>query len=144
MSPRATRIAAAIAERGAWSFSRSSGPGGQRRDKTETRAELTIRREDLIAVDGLSERDRQRLTAALRLYARPLRLTSQAQRSRERNRDVVMARLESRVADALAPPAPSRRPTRPTRAARERRLAEKTHRAKIKSGRRSPGDDGST
>ncbi len=141
LSPRAARVAAAIAERATWGFSRSSGPGGQRRDKTETRAELTIRAADLEGVEGLSERDLARLGAALRLDTRPLRLTSQAQRSRERNREVVMERLERRVAEALAPPAPSRRPTKPSRAAKERRLAEKTHRARIKSGRRSPGDD---
>jgi len=141
MTPRATRVAAAIAERATWGFSRSSGPGGQRRDKTETRAELTIRAEDLTGLEGVRERDLARLVSALRLDARPLRLTSQAQRSRERNREVVMERLERRVADALAPPAPSRRPTKPSRAAKERRLAEKTHRAKIKSGRRAPGDE---
>jgi ribosome-associated protein len=138
MTPRAARVAATIAERATWGFSRSSGPGGQRRDKTETRAELTIRTEHL---EGLAERDVARLVRALRLDERPLRLTSQAQRSRERNREVVMERLRQRVADALAPAPPSRRPTGPSRAAKERRLAEKTHRARIKSGRRCPGDD---
>ncbi len=139
---RAARLAESIAARAEWAFSRSSGPGGQRRDKTETRAELTIRLADLEGVDGVSERDRDRLAAGLRLDTRALRLMSQAQRSRERNRQVVMERLERRVAEALAPPPASRRPTKPSRAARERRLAEKTHRARIKSGRRSPGDDG--
>lgn len=141
MTPRAARVAASIAERATWNFSRSSGPGGQRRDKTETRAELTIRAEDLEGLEGTSERERERLAAGLRLTERPLRLTSQAQRSRERNREVVLERLERRVADALAPPSPSRRPTKPSRAAKERRLAEKTHRARIKSGRRAPGDE---
>lgn len=141
MTSRAARVAAAIAERATWNFSRSSGPGGQRRDKTETRAELTIGPGDLAGVEGLGERERERLTAALRLESRPLRLTSQAERSRERNREVVVQRLERRVAEALAPPAPSRRPTAPSRAARERRLAAKTHRARIKSGRRAPGDE---
>ncbi len=137
-SARAARIAAHIAERADWGFSRSSGPGGQRRDKTETRAELTIRAADLA---GLPERDAARLIRALRLDARPLRLTSQAERSRERNREVVIARLQRRVAEALAPPPPSRRATRPTRASKERRLAAKTRRGQIKSGRRAPVDD---
>ena len=140
MTPtRAARLASEIAERATWGFSRSSGPGGQRRDHAETRAELTIRAEDLL---GLPERDIARLVAALGLDRRPLRLTSQAQRSRERNRAVVMERLERRVAEALAPAPPSRRPTRPSRASKERRLAAKTHRGQIKSGRRSPSDDG--
>ena len=138
MTPRVARVAAAIAERATWNFSRSSGPGGQRRDHTETRAELTVRIEDLA---GLPERDIVRLVAALHLDVRPLRLTSQAQRSRERNREVVLERLERRVADALAPAPPSQRPTRPTRAAKERRLTAKTHRGQIKSGRRTPPED---
>jgi ribosome-associated protein len=136
---RAARIAAAIAERATWGFSRSSGPGGQRRDHAETRAELTVRREDLA---GLSERDTARLVAGLHLDTRPLRLTSQAERSRERNREIVLERLERRVADALAPAPPSRRPTRPSRASKERRLAAKTRRSRIKSGRRSPPEEG--
>ena len=136
--PRAARVAAAIAERATWGFSRSSGPGGQRRDKTETRAELTIRIEDL---EGLSAHDVARLVPALGLDLRPLRLSSQAQRSRERNREVVLERLERRVAGALAPAPPSRRPTRPSRASKERRLAAKTHHGRIKSGRRSPDDE---
>ena len=142
MTPRAARVAAAIAERATWNFSRSSGPGGQRRDKTETRAELTVTAADVAGLDDLSDRERARLLGGLRLDRRPLRLTSQAQRSRERNREVVVERLQQRVAEALAPPAPTRRPTKPSRAAKERRLAEKTHRARIKSGRRPPGDEG--
>lgn len=132
------RVAALLAERAAWTYSRSSGAGGQRRDHTETRAELTVRRADL---DGLPERVAERLARALRLDDRPLRMTSQAERSRERNRDVVIARLERRVAEALAPPSPTRRPTRPTRGAKERRLADKARRSQIKSGRRAPADD---
>ncbi len=96
-------VAALLAGRGAWTYSRASGPGGQRRDHAETRAELTIRREDL---EGVPAPIAERLAARLRLDRRPLRLSSQADRSRERNREIVLARLERRVADALAPPAP--------------------------------------
>lgn len=131
-------VAALIAERASWGYSRSSGPGGQRRDHTETRAELTVRSGDL---DGLPERTAARLRAFLGLDERPLRLTSQAQRSRERNRDVVVQRLTDRVAEALAPGAPARRPTRPGRGARERRLADKSRRAQTKAGRRPPRPD---
>jgi ribosome-associated protein len=131
-------VAALIAERASWGYSRSSGPGGQRRDHTETRAELTVRSGDL---DGLPERIAERLRAFLGLDERPLRLTSQAQRSRERNRDVVIQRLTDRVAEGLAPGAPKRRPTRPSRGARQRRLADKSHRAQTKAGRRPPRPD---
>ena len=132
------RVAALLAERATWTYSRSSGAGGQRRDHVQTRAELTVRRDHL---EGLPERIARRLTEALGIDRRPLRMTSQAERSRERNRDVVIARLERRVAEALAPPSPARRATRPSRGAKERRLADKARRAQIKSARRPPGDD---
>ncbi len=133
------RVAALLAGRGLWTYSRASGPGGQRRDHAETRAELTIRRDDL---EGLPQPVAERLAERLRLDVRPLRLSSQADRSRERNREVVLARLERRVADALAPPAPPRRPTRPTRASAERRLAGKARRSSVKEGRRRPDPEG--
>jgi ribosome-associated protein len=131
-------VAGHLAARGAWTWSRSSGPGGQRRDHAETRAELTLRARDL---GELPHPVAARLRDAWGLARRPLRMTSQAERSRERNREVVMARLAARVAEALAPEPPERRPTRPTRAARERRRADKAHRAGLKAGRRPPADD---
>ena len=132
-------VAAHLAGGGAWHYSRASGPGGQRRDHAETRAELTIRLEDL---EGVPAPLAERLAAHLRLDRRPLRLSSQADRSRERNREIVLLRLERRVTEALAPPAPPRRPTRPSRGAKERRLAEKARRASVKEGRRRPDADG--
>jgi ribosome-associated protein len=131
--------AAHLAERAAWAYSRSSGPGGQRRDHAETRAELTVRAADL---EGLPPDVAERLAGRLGLDRRPLRLTSQAERSRERNREIVLARLERRVADALAPEPPPRRPTRPTRAARERRLADKARRSAVKAVRRPADPEG--
>jgi ribosome-associated protein len=133
-------VAALLAGRGAWSFSRSSGPGGQRRDHAETRAALTLTAEDL---EGLPAGLAARLAEGLRLDRRPLRLSSEAERSRERNRAIVLERLERRVADALAPAPPPRRPTRPTRAARERRLADKARRSQVKARRRAapPSED---
>ena len=90
------------------------------------------------ALEGLPEGLAARLAERLGLDRRPLRLSSQAERSRERNREIVLERLERRIAAALAPEPPPRRPTRPTRAARERRLADKTRRAALKSARRPP------
>jgi ribosome-associated protein len=126
--------AAHLAERAAWSYSRASGPGGQRRDHAETRAELTV---TAAALEGLPGEVAARLADRLGLDRRPMRLSSQAERSRERNREIVLERLERRVADALAPGPPPRRPTRPSRAARERRLADKARRASVKAGRRA-------
>jgi ribosome-associated protein len=134
----AAEVARRIAARAAWSASRASGPGGQRRDHAETRAELTVRLADL---EGLPEPVARRLTHAFGLERRPLRLTSQAERSRERNRMVVIGRLERRVAGALAPDPPARRPTRPSAAARRRRLEDKARRAGVKAARRAPSPD---
>jgi ribosome-associated protein len=68
-------------------------------------------------------------------------MTSQAERSRERNRQVVERRLLARVEAALAPGPPRRRATRPTQAARTRRLEQKARRATVKAGRRPPAAD---
>src|ERR1700687_5785732 len=98
-----------------WTASRSSGPGGQHRDKASTRAELTISSESLA---GLEETVAARLAEALGLEEKPLRITVQDERSLSRNQEIAADRLAERVARALAPPAPPRRPTRPSRARR--------------------------
>ena len=118
MSPE--EVAAHLAEGGAWHYSRASGPGGQRRDHAATRAELTIRPAHL---EGLPPDVADRLRERWALDERPLRLTSQAERSRERNRQTVIERLEPARRRRSPAPSPPRRPTRPGRGARERRLA---------------------
>ena len=128
-------ISAQIAARAEWRYSRASGPGGQRRDHAETRAELVVRAG---ALEGLPDRLAARLARGLGLDRRPLRLRSETERSRERNREIVLARLEARVAAALAPPPRPRRPTAPTRAATARRLEEKAQRGLVKAARRRP------
>lgn len=137
----AAEVAAHLAARGDWRYSRSSGPGGQRRDHAETRAELVVGAD---ALDGLPERLAARLDDALGLERRPLRLRAGTERSREQNRTIVLDRLRARVGAAMAPPPPRRRPTRPGRGAVERRLAGKAHRAALKAGRRAadPADGG--
>ena len=131
--------AAHLASRAEWRYSRASGPGGQRRDHAETRAELVVRAE---ALEGLPAPLAERLARGLGLERRPLRLRSETDRSRERNREIVLGRLEARVAAALAPPPPPRRPTAPSRAAKARRLEEKTQRGRVKAERRRVDDDG--
>jgi ribosome-associated protein len=121
-----------------WSASRSSGPGGQHRDKASTRSELTV---GLDSVLGLEPETAARLVEALGLDERPLRIAIQDERSLSRNQDIAVARLTELVAEALAPPPPPRRPTRPSRAKREARLADKTRRASVKRLRREPPDD---
>ncbi len=117
-----------------WRYSRASGPGGQHRDHTETRAELVV---SIDALDGLPPYITTRLTTGLHLKRRPLRLTSQADRSRERNRATVEANLRARVATTLAP-RKTRRATSPSKSAVARRLDQKAHRSQTKTMRRRP------
>jgi ribosome-associated protein len=131
----AARIAEEIASRGTWTASRSSGPGGQRRDKVSTRAELTLTAE---ALEGLDDVVRARLAGGLGLEMAPLRLVVQDERALSRNQALVLERLTELVRQALAPPPPPRRPTRPSRTAKARRLEEKAQRGGVKVLRRPP------
>jgi ribosome-associated protein len=120
-----------------WTASRSSGPGGQHRDKASTRAELTIGDDSLV---GLDAETAARLVEVLGLDERPLRITVQDERSLSRNQELAVERLTELVTRALAPPPPPRRPTRPSRARRQARLDDKTRRGSVKRLRRPPDD----
>ena len=126
-----------LAERGQWTYSRSSGPGGQRRDHAETEARLMITTDALV---GLPTRLATRLTDRLHLADRPLRLRAGTERLREHNRAIVLGRLQRAVQGAMAPPPPPRRATRPSRGSVERRLSAKRHRATVKAHRAPPAD----
>jgi ribosome-associated protein len=123
-----------------WGVSRSSGPGGQHRDKASTRAELTV---TLDSLSGLDPEVASTLAQALGLDERPLRILVQEERSLSRNQAIAIERLGKLVARALAPPAPPRHPTRPTRASKNRRLAAKARRGAAKSQRRPPDESDS-
>ena len=118
-----------------WRFSRSSGPGGQSVNTTDSRVELSW---DLMASGALSpvqkERAAQRLAA--RLVDGVLTVTASEHRSQLRNRAAAEARLVAQVADAIVPPPRQRRPTRPSLGSQERRIAEKKRRGEIKRLRR--------
>jgi ribosome-associated protein len=121
-----------------WTASRSSGPGGQHRDKASTRAELTV---GLDSLAGLEPELADLLTRGLGLDERPLRITVQDDRSLSRNQQIAVDRLTDLVAQVLAPPSPPRRPTRPSRAKRAARVDTKTRRGTIKRLRRPPPGD---
>jgi ribosome-associated protein len=123
-----------------WRFSRSSGPGGQGVNTTDSRVELSW---DLAGSEvlPLALRDRALERLRDRLVNGVLTVTASEHRSQLRNREAVAARLAGIVASAIAPPPRVRRPTRPSRGAVERRIAEKKRRGEIKRNRRaSPGD----
>ena len=122
-----------------WRFSRSSGPGGQGVNTADSRAELVW---DAAASTALSPLQRERLLERLsgRLVDGVLTIAASEHRAQLRNRDAARARLAEIVADALRPPAPPRRATKPSRGSKERRLKEKKQRTDVKQLRRPPHD----
>ncbi|MEU8814127.1 alternative ribosome rescue aminoacyl-tRNA hydrolase ArfB [Actinoplanes sp. NPDC048796] len=123
----------------AWRFSRSSGPGGQGVNTTDSRVELSW---DLLASDLLSPALKQRAAERLgsRLVDGVLTITASEHRSQLRNREAAQARLAMRVGEAIAPPPRQRRATKPTRGSVERRIGEKKRRSQIKRNRRGTED----
>lgn len=119
-----------------WRFSRSSGPGGQSVNTSDTRVELCY---DVSRSAALAEQLRTRALRRLdgRLVDGVLTITASEHRSQLANRRAAEHRLVETLRDALAPPPPPRRPTRPTRGARERRLAAKRRQGELKRLRRT-------
>ena len=110
-------------------FSRSSGPGGQHAQKTDTRVEAVF---DVERSVGLTDAQKRRVIAKT---GPVLRAIAQDERSQWRNRELAVERLVTALREALRVQRP-RRPTKPTAASRERRLTEKRQRAEIKRLRR--------
>jgi ribosome-associated protein len=114
-------------------FSRSSGPGGQHAQKSDTRVEAVF---DVEASSALSDAQKRRVTSR----AGPVvRAVAQDERSQWRNRELALERLAETLREALRVQRP-RRATRPTKAAVERRLDEKRRRGQTKRMRRPPPD----
>jgi ribosome-associated protein len=119
-------------------FSRSSGPGGQGVNTTDSRVELVWDLGASALPGEVVDRLRRRLGS--RLSGDALVVVASERRSQLRNREAARERLAALVRDALAPLPPPRRATRPSRGATERRLAAKHHRAATKRARRGGGD----
>ncbi|MBV9871437.1 MAG: aminoacyl-tRNA hydrolase [Frankiaceae bacterium] len=123
-----------------WRFSRSSGPGGQSVNTSDSRVELSF---DVGASPSLGPTSRSRALARLagRLVDGVVTVAAEEHRSQLRNRQAARERLAQLLREATAPPPPPRRPTRPTRAAKERRLESKRKRGDTKALRRRPPTD---
>ncbi|MFI9448844.1 alternative ribosome rescue aminoacyl-tRNA hydrolase ArfB [Amycolatopsis sp. NPDC052450] len=116
-------------------FSRSSGPGGQGVNTTDSRVELSF---DVAGSASVPEHLRARMLDRLssRLVDGVVTITASEHRSQLMNREAARARLVMLLRDASAPPAAKRRPTKPSRGSKERRLASKKRRGEVKKSRR--------
>jgi ribosome-associated protein len=130
-SIQVTRTVAIPVSEVALRFSRSSGPGGQHAQKTETRVEATF---DVEASTGLTPVQKARVR---RRAGTVLRAVAPDERSQARNRELAVERLVAALRDALKVER-RRRPTKPTAASRERRLEQKRRRSETKQLRRPP------
>ncbi|OLF05529.1 alternative ribosome rescue aminoacyl-tRNA hydrolase ArfB [Actinophytocola xanthii] len=121
-------------------FSRSSGPGGQGVNTADSRVELSF---DLGRSPSVPPWLRERLLARLagRLVDGVLTVTASTQRAQLANRIEARQRLASMLRAAAEPPPPTRRPTKPSRGAKERRLGAKRRRGEVKRNRRVRPED---
>ena len=127
-----SRLAIPLDEIG-FRYSRSSGPGGQHAQKTETRVEARF---DVDASETLSPAQKARLRKRV---GPVVKAVAQDERSRTMNRELALDRLAAAIRAGLRVER-KRRPTKPTAAARERRLEEKRRRGRAKRLRQPPDD----
>ena len=118
-----------------WRFSRSSGPGGQGVNTTDSRVQLSL---DVASTSALGPVQRARALERLegKLVDGVLTITVQDERSQLRNRELALERLRDAIAAAIAPPPRTRRPTKPGKAAVDRRIRSKKRRSRTKRLRR--------
>ena len=120
-----------------WRFSRSSGPGGQHVNTSDSRVELSWR---VTSSRALSHDQRVLVLARLQrqLVGGVITVSAPEQRSQLRNRETALAKLAEIVAAAVRPDAAPRRPTKPTRGSGRRHLAAKQQRSATKRQRQRP------
>jgi ribosome-associated protein len=121
-------------------FSRSGGPGGQGVNTADSRVELSF---DLAASPSVPEWLRARMVERLanRLVDGVLTVAASEHRAQLQNRQAARGRLANLLRDAAAAPPPVRRPTKPSRGSKERRIAQKKRRSVTKRGRTGGFDD---
>ena len=123
-----------------WRFSRSSGPGGQHVNTSDSAAELSF---DLVRSTALPQAYKERAVQRLagRLVDGVLTIRAEEHRSQLRNREAAKVRLSALLSEATAPPPKTRRPTKPSRRVQARRIEGKRRRGQIKKGRSGRFDD---
>lgn len=123
-----------------WRFSRSSGPGGQHVNTSDSRVELSW---DVAHSSVLNDVQRERILGRLnsRLVAGVLTVASSTQLSQLRNREIALEKLAELVVLALAPGPAKRRATKPTRGSVKRRLVAKGRRSETKKNRQRPNTE---
>lgn len=123
-----------------WRFSRSSGPGGQHVNTSDSRVELSW---SVANSRVLTDKQRERLLSRMksRLVAGVLTVAASEQRSQLRNRETAMGKLAELVGACLAPDGPRRRATKPTKGSQRRRLAAKSQRSATKAQRQRPSTE---
>jgi ribosome-associated protein len=114
-----------------WRFTASGGPGGQHANTSNTKAEVRF---NVAASPSLGPRQKARLLERL---GPVVRVVASDERSQTRNRELALERLRSRLAEALRVQR-ERRPTAPSRAAKERRVEQKRKRSETKRLRGRP------
>jgi ribosome-associated protein len=115
-----------------WRFGPSGGPGGQHANKSSTRAELRF---DIETSRAFDDPMRERLVEQLGIE---VRIAEDGSRSQATNRKRAVRRLNAALEDAARPDPPSRRPTKPSKSARRRRLDDKRARGEKKQTRKPP------
>ena len=118
----------------AWRFSRSSGPGGQGVNTTDSRVELTVDLERVLPEHLLAR-------ALSRLGSTTVTVAASEHRSQLQNRQAAAERMAALIREAIAPPQAPRRPTKPSRASKQRRLDVKRQRSELKRSRRARPHD---
>ena len=120
-----------------WRFSRSSGPGGQHVNTSDSRVELSW---NIAGSRVLTDTQRERLVSRLhpKLVSGVLTVSASEQRSQLRNREIALQKLAGLLGSALAPDGPRRRATKPTKGSQRRRLAAKSQRSATKQQRQRP------